>query len=199
MTRVVSALSVSADGYIAGPHDGPGQPLGLGGQRLFAWYFDGDTPSQVFDNMRLSAASAAFFDRFAGSVGAVVTGRRTYDISNGWNGGGPLPGAPIFVLTSRRPPAEVGAQQTFVTTGVADAIAAARCAAGSRDVALQGSAAVRQALASGLLDVLALHVVPVLLGGGVRLLDGVAAGLTLSEVVDAPGVTHLVYEVVKRG
>lgn len=199
--QIMTGLAVSADGYIAGPDDRRGQPLGVGGERLFEWFSDGDTPSRIYPWMKLSAPSAAFFDAFAGSVGAVISGRRTYDIVNGWDGQGPLPGAPLFVLT-HEPPAEVpggGPPYTFVTTGISDAVAQARAAAGGRNVSLMGSAAVRQALAAGLLDVLVLDVVPVLLGGGVRLLDGVSCDLRCTRVVDAPGVTHLVYEVVRDG
>ena len=196
MGRVVSGLAVSADGYLAGPDDRAGQALGVGGGRLFERYFDGDTPSRVIAGMRLSSRSAEYFDRFASAIGAVVTGRRTYDIAGGWGGDGPLPGAPLFVLSHRPAPDSAGSSQTFVSGGIEEAVALARTAAGERDVALQGSAAVRQGLGAGLLDVLALHVVPVLLGGGVRLLDGVTAELVLLEVVDAPGVTHLTYEVV---
>ena len=105
----------------------------------------------------------------------------------------------MFVLSHRPPPASAptDGRQTFIAGGIAEAIARASDAAGLRDVALQGSAAVQQALAAGLLDVLALEVVPVLLGGGVRLLDGGPHALTPVEVVDAPGVTHLVYEVAR--
>jgi dihydrofolate reductase len=86
---------------------------------------------------------------------------------------------------------------TFVTTGIADAVAQARAAAGGKDVSIMGSAGVQQALREGLLDELVLDLVPVLLGGGVRLLDGVDANLRCTRVVDAPGVTHLAYEVVR--
>jgi dihydrofolate reductase len=112
----------------------------------------------------------------------------------------------VFVLSHRPPPAahrpppeSAGPTQTFVDGGIEAAIELARAAADGRDVALQGSAAVRQGLAAGLLDVLVLHVVPVLLGGGVRLVDGVTSDLRLAEVVKAPGVTHLVYEIVRPG
>lgn len=195
----MTALAVSADGYIAGPGDGPGKPLGEGGERLFEWYSDGDTPSARFPGFRLSAPSAELFDRLACGIGAVITGRRTYDIANGWGGEGPVPGAPVFVLSHRPPPPGAGPSQTFVTGGIEAAVGLARAAAGERDVALQASAAVRQALEADLLEVLTLHVVPVLLGGGVRLLDGVARPLRLREVIDAPGVTHLTYDVVRGG
>jgi dihydrofolate reductase len=148
-------------------------------------------------DLRMSASSAAFLDRFAGAIGALVTGRRTYDIAGGWGGDGPLPGAPLFVL-SRRPASDAaGPAQSFVADGIEAAVALARVAADGRDVALQGSGAVRAALGAWRLEVIALSVVPVLLGGGVRLLDGMAAELRVVEVVDAPGITHCVYEVVR--
>ncbi|MGO9975893.1 MAG: dihydrofolate reductase family protein [Solirubrobacteraceae bacterium] len=199
MTRIVTGLAVSADGYIAGPDDRSGQPLGVGGERLFDWYSDGDTPSRFYPSFRMSRQSAEFFDEFASRFGAVISGRRTYDIANGWGGKGPLPGAALFVLT-REPPLSVPAGDrpyTFVTTGIADAVAQARSAAGEKDVSIMGSAAVRQALQKCLLDEIVLSVVPVLLGGGVRLLDDIRVDLRCTRVVDAPGVTHLVYEVVR--
>ena len=198
MCKIVTGLSVSVDGYIAGPGDERGRPLGVGGQRLFEWYSDGDTPSRLYPSFRLSAVSAAFFDGFAGRCGAVITGRRTYDIADGWAGNGPLPGQPLFVLTHHPPETRfTDAPYTYVTTGIGDAIRQARDAARDRDVSLMGSAAVRQALAAGLLDEIILHQVPVLLGGGVRLLDEIPADLRRTGVVEAPGVTHLTYEVIR--
>ncbi len=203
MTRIVTALSTSLDGFIAGPGDGPGQPLGSGGARLFNWYTDGDTPSRYYPSFKLAAPSAAFFDEGVSRVGAVITGRRTYDVSNAWGGSGPLPGVPLFVLTHQVPQQVPGGEppSTFVTDGIHGAVEQARAAAGGRDVALMGSAAVQQCLAAGLLDELTVHLIPVLLGGGVRLLDhlGDAAPVELERVrvVDAPGVTHLQYRVVR--
>src|SRR6266704_555120 len=178
MTRIISGMSVSLDGYVAGPDDSREHPLGIGGERLFEWYSDGDTPSRLYPSFRLSKPSADFFD--------------------GWNGDGPLPGAPLFVLTHNVPDEvpQGSSTYTFVTTGIADAVAQARAAAGGKDVSIMGSAGVQQARRDGLLDELVLDLVPVLLGGGVRLLDGVDANLRCTRVVDAPGVTHLAYEVV---
>jgi dihydrofolate reductase len=202
MTRIVTALSTSLDGFIAGPGDSPQQPLGAGGARLFDWYSDGDTPSRYYPSFKLSAQSAAFFDEGVSRVGAVITGRRTYDISEAWGGSGPLPGAPLFVLT-HRVPSEVPPGEppyTFVTDGIESAVEQAR-AAGGKDVALMGTAAVQECLRAGLLDELTIHLIPVLLGGGARLLDrlGQAAPVQLEcvRVVDAPGVTHLQYRVVR--
>ncbi len=199
MTRVVTALAVSADGFIAGPNDRPGNPLGDGGGRLFEWYTDGDTQSKFFPNFKLSRESAKVFDDGAANVGAIISGRRTYEISNAWGGRGPLPGVPLFVLTHNPPsdPPDSDPPYTFVTGGIEDAINVAKQAAGDEKVvALMGSAPVRQALSTGLLDEITLHVVPVLLGAGVRLLDDASAELELESVVQAPGVTHVTYAVV---
>lgn len=119
MTKVFSALAVSVDGYITGPHPGPEQPLGVGGARLFDWYTDGDTPSRIFPGFRLSPASAAVFDAAAERVGAVISGRKTYDDSGGWDGGGPHPTAPLFVLSHRASPRlpVSSHEQVFITTG----------------------------------------------------------------------------------
>ena len=205
MTSVMTGLSTSVDGFIAGPEDGPGRPLGVGGERLFEWLSDGDTQSRHYPTFKMSAASAGAFDAFADRVGAVISGRRTYDISNAWQGRGPLPGAPLFVMT-HEPPQSVPSGEpgdcpyTFVHDGIEAAVAQARAAAGEKDVSLMGASVVQQALRVGLLDVLRIQLVPVLLGGGVRLLEaGLPAGTELEAigVVDAPGVTHLTYRVLR--
>jgi dihydrofolate reductase len=199
---IISGLSTSLDGYIAGPDDGPEQPLGRGGERLFGWFRDGDTPSRYYPSFRMSAVSAAFFDDFAGRVGAVVSGRRTYDIAGVWGGTGPLPGVPLVVMT-HSVPAIVPAGDppyTFVTDGVEHAVALARTAAGGKDVSLMGTTIVQQALRAGLLDLLTIDLVPVVLGGGARLLDQLGSesvDFDVVEVVEAPGVTHLTYRVLK--
>jgi dihydrofolate reductase len=99
MTKVVTAHSTSLDGCIAGADDRPEQPLGVGGDRLFRWFSDGDTPSRYYPGFKMSAVSAAFFDEGVSRVGAVIAGRRTYDISEAWGGSGPMPGVPLFVVT----------------------------------------------------------------------------------------------------
>jgi len=197
MSKVFTALSVSIDCYVAGRDPGTGRGLGDGGM-LFDWYFDGDTPSQVFDGFRLSAPSARVFDAVAGRVGATLAGRNTYDDS-GWAGGGtPHPLAPLVVLSHRPLPAQ-HERQTLVTSGIADAIATAAELAGDKDVALMGGGVTTAALAAGLVDELILHQVPVLLGGGRPFFQSLPAhvGLRLVEAVPAPGVTHLHYEVAK--
>jgi dihydrofolate reductase len=197
MSKVFSALAVSVDGYITGRDPGTGRGLG-DAPMLFDWYFDGDTPSQVFDGFRLSEPTARVFDAFAGRVGVTLAGRNTYDDS-GWIGGGtPHPNAPLVVL-SHRPIPGMSEDQTLVTTGIEDAVAAARAVAGDKDVALMGGGVVTAALTAGLVDELVLHQVPVLLGGGRPFFQELPkhVSLRLVEVVPAPGVTHLHYEVVR--
>ena len=118
--------------------------------RLFDWYFDGDTPSQAYaaaakrgvpvPPFKLSSSSARVFDEEVASGGAVVTGRRTYDIANGWGGNGPVPGIPLFVLTHNVPVQvpQGESHYTFFTDGLESAIAKAKAAAGNKSVGLMG-------------------------------------------------------------
>jgi dihydrofolate reductase len=198
MSKVFSALSVSVDGYITGRDPRPGHGLGDGGT-LFDWYFDGDVQSRVFGSFKLSEPSARLFDALASRVGATVAGRTTYDDSGRFGDDGtPHPGAPLFVL-SHRPAPQMGGRQRLITTGLADAIAAAREAADGKDVALMGGVLVTEALRAGLVDELVLHQVHVLLGEGRPYFHGLHehVRLGLLEAVPAPGVTHLHYEVIR--
>lgn len=197
MGKVFSALAVSVDGYITGREPGPGRGLG-DGSVLFDWYASGSTPSAVFDGFALSAPSAAFFDTIAARVGASLAGRNTYDDSGWIAGGTPHPHAPLVVLT-HRPIAAPPERQQVVTTGIADAVAAAREAAGDKDVALMGGGVLTAALAAGLVDEIVLHQVPVLLGAGRPLFQALPGHvhLRLTEAVPAPGVVHLRYEVIR--
>lgn len=201
MSKVISSHAVSVDGFISGrTPDGEAEfGRGLGdAPMLFDWYFDGDTPSQVFDGFKLSAPSARLFDTLAARVGAMVAGRDTYEHSSHFGGGSPHPAAPLVVL-SHRPAPEIGAGQTFVDTGIEDAVAAARQLAGDKDVGLMGGGVATAALRAGLVDELILHQVPVLLGAGRRFFHELPehVRLRLLEAVAAPGVTHLHYEVVR--
>ncbi|MFI6676322.1 dihydrofolate reductase family protein [Kribbella sp. NPDC050470] len=195
MSKVFSALSVSVDGYITGRDPRPGHGLGDGGM-LLDWYFDGDTASQVMDGFKLSEPSARLFDTLAARVGASLAGRNTYDDSENFGGGSPHPTAPLVVVT-HRPAPEASDRQTIVTTGIEDAVAAAKKVAGDKDVALMGGGVVTAALQAGLVDELVLHQVPILLGGGRPYFQDLPdhIRLRLIDVVPAPGVTHLHYEV----
>jgi dihydrofolate reductase len=195
MSKVFSALAVSVDGYITGRDPGPGRGLG-DGTMLFDWYFNGDTQSQVFDGFTLSKPSAQLFDALAARTGAVIAGRNTYDDSDQFGGASPHPTAPLFVL-SHRPAPDMTDGQTLVTTGINDAVAAARRTAGDKDIALMGGSVVTEALGAGLVDELVLHQVPVLLGAGRPYFHELPTQtrLRLIEAIPAPGVTHLHYQV----
>ncbi|MGP3957091.1 dihydrofolate reductase family protein [Nonomuraea sp. 3N208] len=197
MSKVISAHAVSVDGYITGRDPGAGRGLGDGAM-LFDWYFDGNTPSQVFDGFKLSEPSARVFDALAGRVGTVVAGRNTYEDSEHFGGGSPHPTARLFVL-SHRPAPEISERQTLITTGIEDAIAAAREAAGDKDIGLMGGGVATEALKAGLVDEVILHQVPILLGGGRPFFQALPehVHLRLVEAVPAPGVTHLHYEVAR--
>jgi dihydrofolate reductase len=197
MTRVFAALAVSVDGFITGRDPGPGHGLGDGGT-LFDWYTDGDVRSRAFGGFHLSAASARVFDDIADRVGVSLVGRNTYDDSQWDRGGAPHPTAPLVLLTHRAAPSGLD-RQTVVRTGVEDAIATAKALAGDRDVALMGGGVTASALAAGLVDELILHQVPVLLGAGRRFFPALPRhiGLRIRDVVPAPGVTHLFYDVIE--
>ena len=197
MDKVFTSLAVSVDGFITGRDPGPGRGLGDGGI-LFGWYGDGDIPSQLFPGFRLFEPSRSVFDDLAGRVGAVVAGRNTYDDSDGFEGAGPHPTAPLIVVSHRPAPPEATDKQTFVTS-IEAGIESARAVAGDRDIAIMGGGVVTAALRAGLLDEVILHQVPVLLGHGRRFFQELPThiGLSLVEAVPAPGVTHLRYRIGK--
>ena len=204
MGKVATGLSMSLDGFIAGPNDGPGQPLGEGGERLFEWFSGGDTEyglpgtEMVF---RVSRQSAEMLREAHAGMGAFVTGRRTFDIANGWGGSPPL-GVPTFVVAHAVPDEWVyeGSPFEFVTDGVESAVERARAVAGGKDVAVGAASIAQQCIRVGLLDEIHVDLVPVLLGDGVRLFEHLGATpieLEYTEVVEGGGVTHLTFRVVK--
>lgn len=195
MSKVICGLSVSVDGYITGRDPGPGRGLGDGGA-LFDWYGSGDVQSSVFDGFRLTEPSARVFDELASRVGATLAGHTTYTDSNDFAGGAPHPTAPLVVLSHAAFPPE-NERQTVVSTGIVDAVAAARRAAAGKDVGLMGGVLVTEALAAGVVDELILHQVPILLGAGRRFFHELPGHIRLRilEVVSAPDVTHLHFEV----
>jgi dihydrofolate reductase len=204
MGKVSTGLSMSLDGFIAGLNDGPERPLGEGGERLFAWYSGSDTEYRLPGTemvFRVSPQSAELLREAHSKIGAFVTGRRTFDVANGWGGRPPL-GVPTFVVTHTVPQEWVyeGSPFTFVTDGVASAVEQAKAAAGGKDVAVGAASITQQCIKAGLLDQIHVDLVPVLLGGGVRLFDHLGAGpieLERTEVVEGVGVTHLTFRVVK--
>jgi dihydrofolate reductase len=215
MSRLFADISVSLDGYVAGPDANDDQPLGAGGEQLHDWAFAQHAwRSQHGMEGGEDGAESALVQETVDRSGATIMGRRMFSggsgpweqdgNSRGWWGDDPPFHHPVFVLTHHpREPLEMqgGTTFTFVTDGPEAALELAREAAGERDVQIGGGAeAVQQYLRAGLLDELQLHIAPVLLGSGVRLLDGLAPGtLEQTRLVDSPlGVTHVSYRVHRK-
>lgn len=198
MTKLRAEISVSLDGYVAGPDDSVEQGLGEGGEALHEWIY-GLASWRERHGMEggESSPDAEVLEESFANAGAVLIGRRMFDFGEPHWGEDPPFHMPVFVLTHRvREPLERtgGTTYTFVD-GVERAVSLAREAAGSKDVSVGGGAqAIRQVLQAGLLDELHLHVVPILLGGGVSLFDGLSAGDAAFEqvrVLEGSGVTHV--------
>ena len=211
MSKVRVHISTSLDGYVAGPNQSEENPLGEGGERLHDWLV-------VLKSWREQAGmeggvenvSNAVFTEEIGNVGAEIMGRGKFgpairgpwgdDPWQGWWGDQPPFHKPVFVVThhEREPLTLSDTTFTFVTDGIQSALERARVGAGDKDVLIGGGAdVINQFLAAGLVDELELHVVPIILGGGERLFAGVGPDLKLEELraVEAPGVTHLKYQV----
>jgi dihydrofolate reductase len=215
MTRLTLDISMSLDGFVAGPNRTVEQPLGEGGEQLHEWIFglaswrerhgrSGGTRNADDDVLKEAVAS----------VGAVVMGRRMFSggegawendpVADGWWGDDPPFRVPVFVLTHHARETvtkEGGTTYTFVTDGIEAALDQARAAAGGKNVAIAGGASVaQQYLRAGLLDEIQIHVAPMLLGDGVRLFDNLDpehAKLEVTRVIGSPSVTHLQYRVVR--
>ena len=204
MGKVRTGLSVSLDGFISGPNDGPEAPMGVGGERLLAWYSAGDTEYRLPGTdmvFMVSGQTAEYLAETRATTGAMVFGRRTFDLTHGWGGGHPL-GVPVFVLTHTVPQERVyeGSPFTFVTDGLQSAVEQAKAVAGDKDVGVTGASLVQQCIRAGLLDEIHVDLVPVVLGGGVRLfgdLDTEPIVLESTQVIEGAGVTHLTFRVVK--
>ena len=181
MAEVLLDMAVSLDGFVAGPNDELGE--------LHDWFF--------------SPAGAEAVEESVRNTGAIVIGRRTYDQGDGMDGFAQSPyTVEHFVVTHEAPDGAARGEMKFTfVDGVQAAIEKAKEAAGERNVAVGGGASVaQQSLAAGLVDEIQVHLVPVLLGGGIRLFGGPKAGrigLEKARVVDAPGVTHITYHVLK--
>jgi dihydrofolate reductase len=195
MAKIVLYMSMSLDGFIAGPGDGAGHGLGRDGERLHDWLADGHGDPRAY---RPAGPSGEVFDEML-ATGAVIVGRRTFDIAGGWSGDH-HDGVPIFVPTHHVPddPPRGAAVITFVTDGIEAAVTQAKAAAGEQDVMLHGADTAQRCLRAGLLDEMEIHLVPVLLGDGRRLFDGLGpehVELDRVRVIDAPGITHLRFRV----
>jgi dihydrofolate reductase len=214
MTVVRSHMSTSVDGYVAGPNQSLDKPFGEGAEQLSDWLFKLRSARETFgeEGGETGASDDVFRERMS-NVGAFVMGRNMFGGGpgpwpeqqwNGWWGDNPPYHTPVFVLThyAREPQVmEGGTTFYFVTDGIESAMRQAKAAAGGKDVVIAGGAnVIQQALRAGLVDELELHLVPMLLGGGERLLDnldGQVRGLEQVRVVEGTSVTHLKYRVLR--
>ena len=197
MSKLVAIMSMSLDGYVADPNDGVAE--------VFDWYFHSgdvefDTGGSDPMTFKVSAPSAGHLRSLWSELGAVLTGRRTFEVADGW--GGNHAWGPAFVLTHQIPAGWPRPDSTvhFVTDGLASAVRQAKAAAGGKNVAVHGADTIQQLLNAGLLDEIHIDMAAVLVGSGVRLFDhlaGTPAVLGNPTVVQGLGVTHLRYQVRK--
>jgi dihydrofolate reductase len=213
MGLVTCQISISLDGFVAGPNQSFENPLGEGGLRLHEWVF----PTASWRRQQgiaggVEGADSEVAGEVAQGIGAYIMGRKMFGGGpgewdpgwKGWWGEDPPYHVPVFVLTHHpREPLKVqgGTTFNFVTDGVASALKQAQAAAGDQMVSIAGGAsAIRQYLAAGSLDELYLHIVPIILGAGERLLENVGDPvLEPIKVVSSPSVTHVKYRIVKQG
>ena len=196
MTKVIAIMSMSLDGFVADANDGVAE--------VFDWYFSGpvevSTASATMGmTFRVSAPSADHLTGLQAEIGAMLTGRRTFEVADGWGGQHPW-GVPAFVVTRQVPDGWPRPDSTvhFVTDGIERAVARARSAAGAKSVGVHGAQTIQECLDVGLLDEIHVDLAAVLLGGGVRLFDHLAntpVVLGTPTVVTGVGVTHLRYPV----
>jgi dihydrofolate reductase len=195
MGATVLYMSMSLDGFVAGPNEGPDNGLGDGGHRLHEWFLDGAETEHGGIPGRPAGVNGKVMDE-AMATGAVVAGRGTFEPAGGW-GGDHHDGVPIFIL-SRHPEEEERWPLVTYVSDVEVAMASAKEAAGERDVLVHGAGTAQLALAAGVLDELQIHLVPVLLGEGRRLFEHLGADhieLEPVRVLEGEGVTHLRYRV----
>ena len=198
MGNVATGFSMSVDGFIAGPNDDV--------SRLFAWMFTGETVVEQSSgdadlSLKVSDESAEMWEQASQAVGALIAGRRLFDVAGAWGGKHPL-NVPVVVMT-HNPPQEwlnkEGSPFTFVTDGIESAIATARKLAGDKNVVIASASVLQQALKLGLVDEIHIDLVPVLLGDGIRMFEHIAAPLELksTSVIPQKDVIHLTFSAVR--
>lgn len=215
MAKLTFDITMSLDGFVAGPNPSLEEPLGEGGERLHEWVVGLESWRERHGQTGgTTNADSEILEETISATGATVMGRRMFSggegpweddpKADGWWGDDPPFHHPVFVLTHHARetvPKEGGTSFTFVTDGIGSALEQARAAAGDKDVLVAGGAnVVQQYLRAGLLDEFQIHVAPIFLRGGVRLFDQVGPGeveLEPTRVVESPAVTHLRYRVVK--
>ncbi|MGH2781117.1 MAG: dihydrofolate reductase family protein [Thermoleophilaceae bacterium] len=196
MAKVVAGITMSVDGYITGPNDGPGKGLGEGGERLHHWVFGGPWTYAEGPRGEPTGEDAAWLAEVTSRVGAVVGGRGTYEAARHWGDENPW-GLPFFIVTHRPEEEPEGGEFTFVS-GVEAAVERALESAGDKDVHVMGGAdVIRQALEAGIVDELGIVIAPVVLGGGKHLFEGFSRSLDLEHVGvrQSPFATFIDYRV----
>ncbi len=195
MSSSVLYMSMSLDGFIAGPNDAPGKAGGDDFMRLHEWYGFESTPP----NTKGTKWGAHFMDEIH-ATGAVLAGRRTAEQTDHWEGN--HHGVPIFVPSHRPPGASVARFPlvTYVRDGIVSAMAQAKAAAGDKDVMVHGAYTAQRALEASVLDELQIHQIPVLFGAGRRLFEILPSRIELAivRVIDTPEATHIRYRVVRN-
>jgi dihydrofolate reductase len=199
MSRSVLYMSMSLDGYIAGPNDEPGNPGGDDFMRLHEWYGFASDAGPKAETADASGIGKQFLDE-GNETGAVLAGRNTVEQVDHW-GGDHHDGVPIFVPSHRPPGTSVAKYPlvTYVTDGIVSAMSQAKAAAGDRDVLVHGAYTAQTALEADVLDELQIHQVPVLFGSGRRLFDVLPTRVELEivRVIDTPEATHIRYRIVR--
>ena len=194
MSKVVFDISMSLDGFMTAANRRPEEPMGDGGLRLVEWAM-----GEAGDRNR------KFLEDAIENLGAVITGRETYDTSVAWWGADGPSGAarrPVFVVTHEAPSAAPeGGVYTFVTDGIESALQQAKAAAGDKYVTVMGGASIgQQYIAAGLVDEISIHLVPILFGSGTRMFEHLGSQhiqLEIVEVIETPAAIHLRFRVVK--
>jgi len=200
MGKVIASITTSVDGYVTGPQDGPGQGLGVGGERLHHWVMGGPWTyaDDGHDTDGMHGPDKEFFDELTEGMGSGIVGRNMYDAAGAWGGTNPFPGT-LVVLTHRTDDQPDPAAGFLFVDGFDAALLRARELAGDGVVALGGGAdLIRQGLAAGVVDELAISTAPVLLGAGKRLFEGFErdVDLEIRGVWSSPYATHVRYAVI---
>lgn len=194
MTNTVLYMWMSLDGFIAGPHDDAENGLGIGGERLHQALSDGGTDPE--SHRPADARDRIIFDEIM-ATGAVITGRRTFEIAGRWDGDHHN-GVPVFVLTHQAPDEGSSGNVHYVTDGVESIVAQARAAAAGRDILVHGAVTAQQMLRTGTLDIIQIGLVPVLLGEGRLLFEHLSADhieLSLTRQIQGADALNLTYRV----
>lgn len=198
MGEVIAGITISIDGYFAGPDDGPGRGLGIDGERLHYWVFGGPWSYDSPPEGEPVGEAKEWLDEAMTTVGAVVAGRWTYEAADQWGGANPW-GIPFFIVTHKTEEQPDPSAGFVFVDGLEAAVEEARAAAGDKDVHLMGGGdVIRQALTAGLVDRLTIIIAPLILGGGKRLFEGFGEEVELEHegVRQSPFATFIDYRVV---